>query len=236
GSRAPCRPARVHAAGGAHERPYRRPGAGAGGCGQRPRHPRPPRAHVAALARAAAPGVRRHPADDAAHLAHRTPAGRADGGPHHRRERSGRPRVAAPPASRGPAPRRAEWYRARARRRAGAAPRPRGRSRGARRPGRAAGGRDRLAAQGSARRAPGALVRAGATGLLISPLDPAAWAAALEQMLGDGEASRRLGQAGRTLVRREFTLERTVERTELVYREALARRPARRLLGAATPR
>ena len=80
------------------------------------------------------------------------------------------------------------------------------------------------------------LVRSGETGLLISPLDPAAWAAALEQMLGDGEASRRLGQAGRTLVRREFTLERTVERTELVYREALARRPARRLLGAATPR
>src|SRR5438093_1048454 len=80
------------------------------------------------------------------------------------------------------------------------------------------------------------LVRSGETGLLVSPLDPAAWAAALEQMLGDGEASRRLGQAGRTLVRREFTLERTAERTELVYREALARRPARRLLGAATPR
>src|SRR5205823_3478212 len=33
GRRGSCRPARVHAAGGAHERPYRRPGAGAGGCG-----------------------------------------------------------------------------------------------------------------------------------------------------------------------------------------------------------
>src|SRR5213592_4476605 len=80
------------------------------------------------------------------------------------------------------------------------------------------------------------LVRSGETGLLVPPLDPAAWAEALERVLADGAWTRRLAQAGRTLVRREFTLERTAERTEVVYREALARRPSGRLLAAATPR
>src|SRR6266487_2470982 len=76
------------------------------------------------------------------------------------------------------------------------------------------------------------LVRSGETGLLVPPLDPAAWAEALERVLADGAWTRRLAQAGRTLVRREFTLERTAERTEVVYREALARRPSGRLLAA----
>jgi glycosyltransferase involved in cell wall biosynthesis len=68
------------------------------------------------------------------------------------------------------------------------------------------------------------LVSSGQTGLLVPPLDPVAWAAALERLFGDGDLSRRLAQAGRELVRRDFTLERTAERTEAVYREALAPR------------
>src|SRR5436309_6661524 len=68
------------------------------------------------------------------------------------------------------------------------------------------------------------LVRAGETGLLVAPLDPAAWAEALGRLLGDGGFSDRLAAAGRAYVRREFTLERTADRTEAVYREALARR------------
>ena len=58
----------------------------------------------------------------------------------------------------------------------------------------------------------------------MSPLDPAAWAEALARLLGDGGFSQRLAAAGRAYVRREFTLERTADRTEAVYREALARR------------
>ncbi len=68
------------------------------------------------------------------------------------------------------------------------------------------------------------LVTSGQTGLLVPPLDPAAWAQALERVLADGDFARRVARAGRELVRREFTLERTAERTEAVYREALRRR------------
>jgi glycosyltransferase involved in cell wall biosynthesis len=69
------------------------------------------------------------------------------------------------------------------------------------------------------------LITSGATGVLVPPLDPAAWARALARVLGDDEFRDRIARAGRALVRREFTLERTAERTEAVYREALARRP-----------
>jgi glycosyltransferase involved in cell wall biosynthesis len=62
------------------------------------------------------------------------------------------------------------------------------------------------------------------TGVLVPPLDAAAWAGALEQLLGDSRLAGRLAAAGRALVRRDFTLERTAERTEAVYREALAAR------------
>jgi glycosyltransferase involved in cell wall biosynthesis len=72
------------------------------------------------------------------------------------------------------------------------------------------------------------LVTSGETGLLVPPLDPAAWARAVDRVLGDAAFRGRLGRAGRELVRRDFTLERTAERTEVVYREALERR---RLLG-----
>ncbi len=68
------------------------------------------------------------------------------------------------------------------------------------------------------------LITPGETGVLVPPLTAAAWARALDQLLADGDLSRRIARAGRELVRREFTLERTAERTEVVYREALALR------------
>jgi glycosyltransferase involved in cell wall biosynthesis len=72
------------------------------------------------------------------------------------------------------------------------------------------------------------LVTSGETGLLVPPLDRMAWARALDRVLGDGAFRARIARAGRDLVRRDFTLERTAERTEAVYGEAIERR---RLLG-----
>jgi glycosyltransferase involved in cell wall biosynthesis len=71
------------------------------------------------------------------------------------------------------------------------------------------------------------LIRSGETGLLVPPLDPRAWAAALDRMLGDPTFAERTGSAGRDYVRREHSLDRVVERTEAVYREAMDRRRTR---------
>jgi len=68
------------------------------------------------------------------------------------------------------------------------------------------------------------IVHSGETGLLVPPLDPAAWTRALERMLGDAAGRARMAAAGRALVSREFTIGRTAERTEVVYREAIERR------------
>src|SRR2546422_5473555 len=62
------------------------------------------------------------------------------------------------------------------------------------------------------------------TGLLVPPLDPGAWARSLARVLDDVEFAGRIARRGRELVRREFTLERSAERTEAVYREAVERR------------
>ena len=62
------------------------------------------------------------------------------------------------------------------------------------------------------------------TGLLVPPLDPGAWARSLARVLDDVEFAARIARRGRELVRREFTLERSAERTEAVYREAVERR------------
>jgi glycosyltransferase involved in cell wall biosynthesis len=78
------------------------------------------------------------------------------------------------------------------------------------------------------------LIRSGETGLLVPPLDSRAWAAALERMLGDPALAARTGGAGRDLVRREHSLDRVVERTEAVYREAMDRRRTRGGRGAGT--
>lgn len=66
------------------------------------------------------------------------------------------------------------------------------------------------------------LVRPGETGLLVPPLDPVAWTRALDRMLGDDEFRTRVARAGKALARSEFTMSRTADRTEVVYREAIA--------------
>jgi len=68
------------------------------------------------------------------------------------------------------------------------------------------------------------LVSPGETGLLVAPLDPAAWTRALDRMLGDDAFRARVARAAQTLARSEFTMSRTAERTEVVYREAIASR------------
>jgi len=68
------------------------------------------------------------------------------------------------------------------------------------------------------------LVYPGETGLLVPPLDPAAWTRALDRMLGDDAFRARVARAGQTLARNEFTMSRTADRTEVVYREAIASR------------
>ncbi len=71
------------------------------------------------------------------------------------------------------------------------------------------------------------LIRSGETGLLVAPLDPRAWAAALERMLSDPVFAAGTGSAARDFVRREHCLDRVVDRTEAVYREAMERRRTR---------
>lgn len=66
------------------------------------------------------------------------------------------------------------------------------------------------------------LVHPGETGLLVPPLDPAAWTQALGRMLGDDAFRARVARAGQALARSEFTMSRTADRTEVVYREAMA--------------
>ncbi len=68
------------------------------------------------------------------------------------------------------------------------------------------------------------LVNPGETGLLVAPLDPAAWTRALDRMLGDDKFRARVARAGQTLARSQFTMSRTADRTEVVYREAIASR------------
>lgn len=68
------------------------------------------------------------------------------------------------------------------------------------------------------------LVTPAADGLLVPPLDPAAWAGAIEQLLHDPQLATRLGQAARRTARDTFALARTVERTHALYREILAER------------
>lgn len=68
------------------------------------------------------------------------------------------------------------------------------------------------------------LVTSDVTGLLVPTEDARGWAAALDRVLGDVSVAARFAAAGRELVRTHHTLERTAERTEVVYLEALARR------------
>jgi glycosyltransferase involved in cell wall biosynthesis len=65
------------------------------------------------------------------------------------------------------------------------------------------------------------LIASESDGLLIPPLDAAAWAAAIDRVLGDPDLAARLGGAARHTARETFSLDRTVTRTLAVYRSVL---------------
>jgi glycosyltransferase involved in cell wall biosynthesis len=58
-------------------------------------------------------------------------------------------------------------------------------------------------------------------GRLVAPLDPAAWAAAIDQLLGDATLAHRLGANGRDTARHRFSLDHTVARTLDLYRSVV---------------
>lgn len=62
----------------------------------------------------------------------------------------------------------------------------------------------------------------GETGLLAPPADPGALARAMTELLLDPARRRQFGDAGRRRIETEFAMTRMVERTEAIYREALA--------------
>ncbi len=73
------------------------------------------------------------------------------------------------------------------------------------------------------------VVRDGESGLLVPTRDSSALAEGICRLLGDTELARRLAEAGRLSVERQFTAERMVEKTLAVYEQALgqiSRRPA----------
>jgi glycosyltransferase involved in cell wall biosynthesis len=68
----------------------------------------------------------------------------------------------------------------------------------------------------------------GETGLLVPAGDPQALADALAALAEQPAVARRLGEAGRERLRRHFSLDKMVGDTELLYRELLEERAARR--------
>ncbi|MBA3894865.1 MAG: glycosyltransferase family 4 protein [Gemmatimonadales bacterium] len=77
------------------------------------------------------------------------------------------------------------------------------------------------------------LIRHETDGLIVPPLDPAAWAAAIERLLADPALAAALGEAARHTARVTFSLDRTVTRTLELYRSLAAGVP---LAPAAPPR
>lgn len=68
------------------------------------------------------------------------------------------------------------------------------------------------------------LITDGETGLLVPPENPEALAAAILRLIRDPALARRLGEAARRRVEREFTLDVMVRRLESLYDDLLARR------------
>jgi glycosyltransferase involved in cell wall biosynthesis len=69
------------------------------------------------------------------------------------------------------------------------------------------------------------LVQDGVNGLLVPPRDPRSLGTAIQRLLADPALRARVGAAARRRVREDFTIQRTLEQTDAVYRAALARRP-----------
>jgi glycosyltransferase involved in cell wall biosynthesis len=61
----------------------------------------------------------------------------------------------------------------------------------------------------------------GVTGLLVPPRNPEALADAILRLLRDPELRHRMGQAGQERVRRHFSVDQMVRRTEVLYEELL---------------
>ncbi|MGH7361473.1 MAG: glycosyltransferase, partial [Candidatus Methylomirabilales bacterium] len=70
------------------------------------------------------------------------------------------------------------------------------------------------------------VLRDGETGLLVPPGDPAALAAAIASLLADPGRGTALGNAGRQLVKKEFTVEAMLGRLEGLYAQMLTRHRA----------
>jgi len=68
------------------------------------------------------------------------------------------------------------------------------------------------------------LVKDGKTGLLVPRGDEKALEAALERLIGDATLRRRLGEAGRRLVKEEFSWERIAGQYERLFREIVVAR------------
>ncbi|HNQ51516.1 MAG TPA: glycosyltransferase family 4 protein [Candidatus Omnitrophota bacterium] len=68
------------------------------------------------------------------------------------------------------------------------------------------------------------LIRAGTTGLLVKPADPAGLALAIGQLLSDPESARRMGENAHIFINRDFSQAEMLLRTEEVYRECLRKR------------
>jgi glycosyltransferase involved in cell wall biosynthesis len=68
------------------------------------------------------------------------------------------------------------------------------------------------------------MITDGVNGLLVPPRDPAELALAMNTLLESPELARRLGEAAREKVVREYSLERLLRRTEDLYTSLLERR------------
>jgi glycosyltransferase involved in cell wall biosynthesis len=68
----------------------------------------------------------------------------------------------------------------------------------------------------------GELVRNGETGLLVEPGEAEPLRAAIVRLAGNLDRAAEMGCAGRDRALREFLEQRCVDRTEILYRSALA--------------
>lgn len=67
------------------------------------------------------------------------------------------------------------------------------------------------------------ILRDGLDGLLVPPTDPAAWALAIDRVLGDPSLAARLGAEARRRARGGFPFSRTLDQTIALYHDVLGR-------------